>query len=112
MPAAICFTALRNNIMLSAGSRPSVGAKHELALARPELDLDRAQRQAQRQHVAAEDIDHRLHLVEALLGQILVAVESRLTAGRLTGLAGILRREFRVFELEDVELDLEAGDES
>ena len=40
----------------------------EFALARAELDLDRSQRQAERQHVAPDDLQHRLHLVVALLG--------------------------------------------
>ena len=83
----------------------------EFALARAELDLDRTQRQAERQDVAPDDLEHRLHLVVALLGQILIAVRQQADRGRLAGLAGILRRHLGVFELEDVEFDLEAGDE-
>src|ERR1700693_6250404 len=87
------------------------GQKSEFALAWPELDFDRAQRQAEREDVAPENLEHRLHLVVALLGQILIAMREQADIRRLAGLARILRRHFCVFEFENVELDLEAGDE-
>ena len=93
------------------GLEAGAGRKGEFALARAELDLDRAQRQAERQHVAPDDFQHRLHLVVALLGQILIAVRQQADIGRRAGLPGMLRRHFGVFELEDVEFDLEPGDE-
>src|SRR5207342_665566 len=85
--------------------------KSEFALARAELDLDRSQRQAKRQHVAADDLQRRLHLVVALLGEILIAVRQQADGGRTSGLARILRRHMCVVELEKMEFDLEAGDE-
>ena len=97
--------------MLSAGARPLVGCKGEFALARAELDLDRSQGQAERQHVAADDFQRRLHLVVALLGQILIAVREQADGGRASGLAGVFRRHVRVFELEEVEFDLQPRDE-
>lgn len=50
------------------------GREGEFALARAELDLDRAQRQPEREDVAADDLERRLHLIVALLGEILIAV--------------------------------------
>ena len=52
-----------------------------------------------------------LDLVEALLGQILIAVRQQADRGRAAGLAGVLGRHMRVVELEQVEFDLEPGDE-
>ncbi len=52
---------------------PDLRMEGELALARPELDLDRAQRQAERDHIAAHDFQDRLDLIEARLGEILIA---------------------------------------
>ena len=97
--------------MLSAGVKPLGRLKGEFALARAELDLDRPQGQAERQHVAADDFQRRLHLVVALLGQVLIAVRQQADGRRPSGLAGILRRHVRVFELEEVEFDLEPRDE-
>ena len=93
------------------GREPLGRLEGEFALARAELDLDRSQRQAERQHVAADDFQRRLHLVVALLGQVLIAVRQQADGRRPPGLAGILRRHVRVFELEEVEFDLEARDE-
>ncbi len=93
------------------GLEPLPRRKGELALARAELDLDRAQRQAERQDVAPDDLQHRLHLVVALLGQVLIAVRQQADIGRRARLAGVLRRHLRVFELEDVEFDFQPGDE-
>ena len=93
------------------GLEPLPRRESEFALARAELDLDRAQRQTERQDVAPDDLEHRLHLVVALLGQILIAVRQQADVGRRARLAGMLRRHLRVFELEDVEFDLEPGDE-
>ena len=74
------------------GLEPLGRLEGEFALARAELDLDRPQRQAQRQDVAPDDFEHRLHLVVALLGQILIALRQQADRRRLAGLAGILRR--------------------
>ena len=93
------------------GRQPLGRRKGEFALARAELDLDRAQGQAERQHVAADDFQRRLHLVVALLGQILIAVRQQADRGRPPGLAGIFRRHVGVFELEEVEFDFQPRDE-
>ncbi len=81
----------------------------ELALAGAELDLDRAQRQAERDDVAAHGLEDRLHLVEPRLGQILVALGDEADRRRLARPSRVRRVEPRVVELEDVELDLEPG---
>jgi hypothetical protein len=83
----------------------------ELALAGAELHLHRAQRQAELLHGAADVVECRLHLVVALLGQILVALGDEAHLRRLAGLGGVGRRHARIVELEDMELDLEAGHE-
>ena len=93
------------------GRQPLGRRKSEFALARAELDLDRSQGQAERQHVAPDDFQRRLHLVVALLGQILIAVRQQADRWRRAGLAGILRRHVRVFELEEVEFDFQPRDE-
>ncbi len=77
---------------------PGAGAEGELDLARPELDLERAQRQAEVHDVGAQDLEDRIHLVVTLLGQVLVAlVQQRRprAARRLAGLAGIADAELR-----------------
>src|SRR6478736_6444970 len=76
------------------GLEPQRRLERELALARPEFDFDRAQRQAERQDVAPDYLQHRLHLVVALLGEILIAVRQQAHRRRLARLAGILRRHF------------------
>src|SRR5882757_9965260 len=85
--------------------------ERELALARTEFDLDRSQRQAERHDVAPDDLEHRLHLVVALLGEILIAVRQQADIRRLTGLTGVPGRHLGVFEFEDMAFDFETGDE-
>ena len=90
------------------------GAEGELDLARPELDLDGAQRQAEIDDVGAQDLQDGIHLVVALLGQVLVALVQQRHVGRLArlaGLAGIADAELALLQLEQMELDFEAGDE-
>ena len=45
-----------------------------------------------------------------MLGEKLVALRNQADLGWCAGLPGIVWREVRIFELEDVELDLEASD--
>ena len=61
---------------------PDLRLERELALARTELDLDRAQRQAERHDIAAHGLEDRLDLIEAGLGQILVALREQAHLGR------------------------------
>jgi hypothetical protein len=91
------------------GREPDLRLERELALARAELDLDRAQRQPERDDLAAHDLEDRLHLIEAVLGQVLVALGEQAHVGRLAGPGGIAGIQPRVIQLEDVELDLEPG---
>ena len=83
--------------------------ERELALARTELHLDRAQRQAEGDDLAAQRLEDRLHLIEARFGQVLVALGDQADLGRFAGPGGIGRIETRIVELEDMELDFEAG---
>src|SRR6516225_969078 len=85
--------------------------KGELALARTELHLDRTQRQAKPKDVAPDDLKRRLHQVVTLLGQILISLRQKAHRGRLPRLAGVLRRHAGVVQFEDVEFDLEPGEE-
>ena len=90
------------------------GAEGELDLARPELDLDGAQRQAEIDDVGAQDLEDGIHLVVALLGQVLVALVQERHVGRLArlaGLAGVTDAELALLQLEEMELDFQAGDE-
>ena len=89
--------------------QPAQRLEGELALARAVLALHRPQRQAERDDVAADDLEHGLDLVEAQLGEILIAVGEDADPRRRAGLARLLRRHAIRVQLEDVELDLEAG---
>ena len=91
--------------------KPDRRLKREFALARAELDLDRSHGKAERQDVAPDDFQRRLHLVVALLGQILIAVRQQADRRRGAGLAGILRRHAGVLQLEKMEFDLQTRDE-
>src|SRR6267142_4949229 len=66
---------------------PRKRAQGEFELARAELDLEGAQRQAERSQVLAQELHDRLDLVVALLGEVLVAgaeqLELRLGIERL-----------------------------
>ena len=93
------------------GLKSSSRRKGEFALARAEFHFDRAQRQTERENITPDDIEHRGHLVVALLGQVLVAVREQADFRWLSGLARVFGRHLRIFEFEDVKLDLEAGDE-
>ena len=97
--------------MLSAGVSPLVGAKVNSHWLGPNSTSTDRKRQAERQHVAADDFQRRLHLVVALLGQILIAVRQQADRWRPPRLAGIFRRHVGVFELEEVEFDFEPCDE-
>ena len=94
--------------MVSAGDEPDLRMEGELALAGAELDLDGAQRQAERNHLAANGLEDGLDLVEARLGQILVALRDQADLGRRARPGGVVRAQAGIVELEHVELDLEA----
>ncbi len=91
-----------------------LGAEGELDLARPELDLERAQRQREAGDVGAQDLQDRVELVVARLGQVLVAVVEQRDLGRRARLARLRRvaqAEMRLLQFEQMEFDLEAGEE-
>ena len=92
------------------GREADLGLEGELALARPELDLDRAQRQTERHHVAADRLQHRLQLIEARLGEILIAGREHAHLRRLARPAGVGGIEPRILDLEHMEFDFETGD--
>src|ERR671937_409610 len=83
--------------------------ERELALARPELDLDRTKRQAERNHLAPDLLEDGLHLIEAVLGQILVALSDQADLRRLPRPSGIGRIKAGIVDLENMKLDFEPG---
>src|SRR5581483_12013384 len=83
----------------------------ELALARAELHLDRAQRQAQRDDAAAQRLEYRLHLIEARLGEILVALRDQAHLGGLRRPCRIGGGEPWIVDAEKMQLDLEPSEE-
>src|SRR5882724_5844036 len=86
------------------------GAKYELDLAGPELELDRGQVEAKCEYLTAQNIGDRLDAVETQLREMVVAVVNQLDLGRRARLAAVLEREPRVQQARNVELDLETRD--
>ena len=91
------------------GREPDLRLESELALARPELDLDRAQRQPERDDVAPNAFQDRLDLIEACFREILIAGRQHRDFRRFARPGGIGGIEPRVDQLEDMEFDLEPG---
>ena len=87
------------------------GAKHKLHLARAELQFHGCQFQAEREHIPPQDIDDRLHAIEPLLGEMLVAVMREFNFRRRARLPTIFERELRIDQAGDMELDFEPGHE-
>ena len=85
--------------------------QRELELARAEFHLERAKRQAEALEAGAQQLHDRVDQVVALLGQVLVAGRQQLDVGRRAGLAGIRWAQIGVGDAEDVELNLQPGDE-
>src|SRR5229473_6944862 len=59
------------------GRESHLRMERELALARAELDFDRAQRQPERADLAAHCFQDRLHLIEASFSEILMALREQ-----------------------------------
>ena len=93
------------------GGKPGLRAKGEFALARSQFDFQRAQRHAERLDAAPDRLQRRVELIEASLGQILVALIEQAHLGRLRRPGGVGRRKPRVFKLEEMEFDFEPGEE-
>ena len=110
LPPADLFHCAAKQHHAIGGRKPDLRLEGELALARAELDFDRAQRQAQRDDLAAHDVENRLELIEARFGQILIALGKQTDLRRGARPRGIGRGKPRIVELEDMKLDLEAGD--
>ena len=89
------------------GLQAGAGAEGELDLAGPVLHLEGTQRQAEVGEVGPQDLQDGIHLVVALLGQVLVALVQQGDLGRLARLAGVGGAEPGLLELEEVELDLQ-----
>ncbi len=90
---------------------PRHRAERELELARPELDLVGAQRQPELRKVLAQELDHRVDHVVALLGEVLIPGGQKLDFRRAARLPRVRGLEVLVDDPEDVELHLQADDE-
>ena len=80
--------------MLSAGSSPFFGAKVNSHWLGPNSTSTERKGSPSASDVAAQDLQHRLDLVEALLGEVLIAVDEQAHRRRRAGLAGILGRAY------------------
>ncbi len=92
--------------MSSAGC----GLEHEFALAGAEFHLDGAQVQAEGQHVAPQNLQDRIHAIQALFGEIIIAVMQQGNIRRAAGLAGLLQCHLGVQQAGEGEFHLQAGD--
>ncbi len=86
-------------------------AEGEFALAGAELDLYRAQRQAERGNAAPQDRHRRIEHVEARFGEVLVALIEQAQLRRLRRPGGVLRLKPRVLQLEQMEFHFQPGAE-
>ena len=86
-------------------------AESEFALAGPELDLDRAQRQADLLDAMAQQFHRRIEHVVAGFGEILVALRQQADVGRFRRPGRVGRRQTRIRQLEQMELDFQSGNE-
>ena len=90
--------------------KPDLRPEGELALARPELDLDRAQREIERDDATAQRRDRLIEQVEARLGEILIALREQADLRRFRRPGGVGGRKPRVLQLEQMEFHLEPGE--
>ena len=92
------------------GGETQLRREGEFVLARPQLDLQRAQRHAEPEHGLAQHVHDRADLIEAVLGQVLEALRGEGHLRRLRRpVRDHVRRELRVLDLEQMEFDLEPG---
>ena len=91
--------------------KPRQRAEGEFALARPELDFQRAQRHAERCDAAPDRLQRRIDLIEPRFGQILIALIEQRHFGRARRPRRIFRREPRIFQLEEMKFNFEPGEE-
>ena len=92
------------------GVEARLRAEGEFALAGPQFDFHRAQRHTERRDAAADRLQRRIDLIEAALGEILVALVEQAHLGRPRRPGGVLGRQPRIFQLEQMEFDFQAGE--
>ena len=90
------------------GVETELRAEGEFALTGPELDLDRAQWQAESLDAAAEDFNRGVQQIESRLGEILIALRQETDFGRFRRPGRIGRRQPWIFQLEQMEFDLKS----
>ena len=91
------------------GGKAGLRTEGEFALARPELDFERAQRHAERHDAAPDRLQRRVELIEAALGQILVALIEQTDFRRERRPGGVGRGKARILQLEEMKFHLEPG---
>ena len=85
------------------------GRKREFVLARTKFDLERTQRQTGGRDIMPQNIHDGRDLIVTPFGQILKAMRRVAHRGRLGRPGERLGRKPKVFDLEEVKLDLEPG---
>ena len=93
------------------GGKSRLRAEGELALARAQFDFERAQRHVERNDAAPDRRQGGIELIEARLGQILIALIEQAHLGRPRRPGRILGGKPRILQLEEMEFDLEPGAE-
>ena len=91
------------------GLQSRAGTEGDLALARPEFDLQRPQRQAEALQTLADVLVDGIDGVVEFLAQILVAFGGQRHVGRPAGLRRILWPQPRIDEAEQVKFQLRTG---
>ena len=92
------------------GVKPGLRPEGEFALARAQFDFERAQRHVEREDAAADRLQRGRHLVEARLGEILIALIEKAHLRRLRRPGRVCWAKPRIVELEQMKLDFEAGE--
>src|SRR6266851_6686540 len=86
---------------------PRARLERELALARTVFDFERTQRQTKPHDIAAQNFEYGIELVVTQFSEMLIALREETDLGRRPGLAGIVERKPRVFELENMKCHFE-----
>ena len=93
------------------GGKSKLRAEGEFALARAQFDFERTKRHAERFDAAPDRLQRRVDLIEARFGQILVALIEQTDFGRPRRPGRVFCGKPWVFQLEEMKLDLEPGEE-
>src|SRR6266851_1472437 len=86
---------------------PRARLERELALARTVFDFECTQRQTKPHDIAAQNFEYGIELVVTQFSEMLIALREETDLGRRPGLAGIVERKPRVFELENMKCHFE-----